>query len=183
MNINISPLLDISRKGDINFHYASGIVKASKSGFVATGYNDNTPVFRDYMCRKISCSAKHAEQAAVTNLFKKLASKSRDGKKKLSSKDMRRKIKKYKIVTIRSRKHNDKDGSIKRNNMTLDGYDILEAAPCKECVKFLLKHGINTVYFLDANNKIIKLKLSEDTVDDFKLSDAQKQYNKNKYNK
>jgi hypothetical protein len=134
MNINISPLIDISRKGDINFHYASGIVKTSKSGFITTGYNDNTPVFRDYMCRKITCSAKHAEQAAVTNLFKKLATKTRDGKKKLSFKDMRRKIKKYKIVTIRSRKHNDKDGNIKRNNMTLDGYDILEAAVTKNLI-------------------------------------------------
>ena len=181
MNINITSLVDISRKGSINFHYASGIVKANKSGFVTTGYNDNTPTFRDFLCRKVQCSAKHAEQAAVTNLCKKLAAKTRDSKKKLSYKDMRRKVKKYKIVTIRSRKHNDHDGSIKRDNLTIDGYDILEASPCRECVKFLLNHGFRHVYFMDDNNKIIKLKLNEDNIDNFQLSDAQKQYKRKKY--
>jgi len=183
MNINIIPLVDISRKGSINFHYASGIVKTSKSGFITTGYNDNTPTFRDFLCRKVQCSAKHAEQAAVTNLCKKLAARTRDSKKKLSYKDMRRKVKKYKIITIRSRKHNDRDGSTKRDNLTtIDNYDILEAPPCRECVKFLLNHGFRHVYFMDDNNKIVKLKLDEDDIDNFELSDAQKQYKKNKYN-
>lgn len=184
MNIDINPLVNISRKGSINFHYASGIIKTSKSGFVTTGYNDNTPTFRDYMCRKIQCTAKHAEQAAVTNLLKKLATKSRDGKKKLNSKDMRRKVKKYKIVTIRSRKHNEHDGSIKYNDcLVIDGYDIIDAAPCQECVKFLLNHGFTSVYFIDNTNKINKMKLNEETIKDYKLSDAQKKYKINKYNK
>jgi len=184
MNIDINSLVDISRKGSINYHYASGIIKTSKSGFITTGYNDNTPIFRDYMCRKIKCSARHAEQSAVTNLLKKLTSKTRDGKKKLNSKDIRRKIKKYKIITIRSRKHNEKDGGIKYNDcLVIDGYDIIDATPCQECAKFLLKHGFSTIYFIDNTNKMIKLKLNEESVNNYKLSDAQKMFNKNKYNK
>ena len=61
---------------------------------------------------------------------------------------------------------------------TIDNYDILEAPPCRECVKFLLNHGFRHVYFMDDNNKIVKLKLDEDDIDNFELSDAQKQYKK-----
>ena len=49
------------------------------------------------------------------------------------------------------------------------------------CVKFLLNHGFRHVYFMDDNNKIVKLKLDEDNIDNFTTSDAQKQYKKNKY--
>jgi len=181
MNINIQPLINISRKGSINFHYATGVVTAKNSGFLTTGYNDNIPMFMDYLCRKQRCSSKHAEQVAATNICKQITAKYRDSKKKISAKDFRRKIKKYKLVTIRSRKYNDCDGSKKNSYEPVDGYDILDAPPCKECVKFLLKLGISTVYCTD-NNKIIKIKLSEEELDNYNVSDAQKSY-KRKNNK
>ena len=184
MNINIQPLINISRKGSINFHYATGVVTAKNSGFLTTGYNDNIQAFMDFKRHKHHCSAIHAEQTAATKLCNKITSKFRDGKKRLSSKDLRRKIKKYKLITIRSRKNNETNYDTKNIDdvIKIDEYDIIDASPCRECVKFLLNIGITTVYFT-TDNKIVKMKLNELEINKCKVSDAQKAYLKKRYNK
>ena len=180
MKPDINPLVKISRKGEIDFHYATGIVKSSNSGYITTGYNDNIQAFMDFKRHKHHCSALHAEQTAATKLCNKITSKFRDGKKRLSSKDVRRKIKKYKLITIRSRNHIETE--IVKEEMVIDNYDIIDGSPCRECVKFLLNLGITSVYFTK-DNKIVKLKLNDKKINDYKISDAQQKYMNRIYKK
>ena len=72
MKPDINPLVKISRKGEIDFHYATGIVKSSNSGYITTGYNDNIQAFMDFKRHKHHCSALHAEQTAATKLCNKM---------------------------------------------------------------------------------------------------------------
>lgn len=77
------------------------------------------------------------------------------------------------MITIKTRKHNEHTHLT--GSHIIDGYEIINAAPCTECIMFLRKYGITKIYHSTFNG-IIKINLNQICDDDYKSTTAQLQF-------
>lgn len=59
------------------------------------------------------------------------------------------------------------------NGIVIDGYDIIEAKPCKECIKLIQNIGIQKVFHTTNTIEIKVIKINQIDLDDYSLSDSQ----------
>ena len=90
--------------------------------------------------------------------------------------DLRRKMKKYKIITVKTKKRVDAD------SFGVDNHQFLNAYPCTECAQFMRRYGIRKIYYSTPDG-IKKLNLNQCCDEDFKLTDAQVLFRKERNDK
>jgi deoxycytidylate deaminase len=59
------------------------------------------------------------------------------------------------------------------NGIVIDGYDIIEAKPCKECIKLIQNIGIQKVFHTTNTIEIKVIKINQININDYSLSDSQ----------
>jgi len=72
------------------------------------------------------------------------------------------------LFVCRFRKHIDGF-----NGIVINGYDIIEAKPCKNCIKVILDFGIQKVFHTTNTFEIKVIKMNQININDYSLSDSQ----------